>query len=278
MSRRSGLSADSGRLPPWGRFVAGHRRSFPIRKIAGACRRYLSWYANVNYDLASNGESFVLDELSSFTPRVIFDVGANFGEWSFEASSRCPKARIHAFEISAPSFEVLAERTRGVATIECTNKGLADESGSIRIRHYDCYPTLTTATDYPHPFPYTELDAELLTGDAYARERGIGRIDLLKIDVEGMEERVLRGFGDMFCNGSIDLVQFEYGRVNIMNRFLLRDFYAFFEERGFLVGKIFPDHVEFKEYDFADEDFLGPNYLACREDRTDYLRAFGGMP
>jgi len=28
------------------------------------------------------------------------------------------------------------------------------------------------------------------------------------------------------------------------------------------LGKIYPNYVDFREYRFQDEDFLGPNYLA----------------
>ena len=73
-----------------------------------------------------------------------------------------------------------------------------------------------------------------------------------------------------------DLVQFEYGRVNVVNRFFLRDFYDFFEARGYAVGKIFPTSVDFRDYELSDEDFMGPNYLACRRDKPEYLRALAG--
>jgi FkbM family methyltransferase len=276
VSQSDHTAPTSGRLPLAGRLVARHRRFLPLRKIAGACRRYLTWYENVNYDPFSNGEAFVLEVLSGFAPRRIFDVGANIGEWSLEASAVCAGAEIHAFEIAAPTFDVLVERTRTVPSIRCLNVGLSDTVGSIRIRHYDALPALTTATDYPHPFPYRELDATVTTGDGYARENGIDHVDLVKIDVEGMEERVLRGFETLFARGGIDVVQFEYGRASIMNRFLLRDFYTFLRTRGFLVGKVFPSYVAFKDYDFSDENFLGPNFLAVREGRSDYRRAFGG--
>jgi hypothetical protein len=81
----------------------------------------------------------------------------------------------------------------------------------------------------------------------------------------------VRGFAGMFDAGAIDAVQFEYGTPNIESHFLLRDFHAFFGERGFTV-KIYPDHVEFRAYDpLTDEDFRGPNYLAVRSERADLL-------
>ena len=47
---------------------------------------------------------------------------------------------------------------------------------------------------------------------------------------------------------------------------ILRDFHTLFAEHGYVVGKLFPDHVDFRAYDLKDEDFLGPNYLACAAD------------
>ena len=89
-------------------------------------------------------------------------------------------------------------------------------------------------------------------------------MDFLKLDVEGAEHLVLQGLDESLQNGRIRFVQFEYGRVNILTHFLLRDFYQLFRGYGYAVGKIYPDYVEFRDYDLRDEDFLGPNYLACR--------------
>jgi hypothetical protein len=30
-----------------------------------------------------------------------------------------------------------------------------------------------------------------------------------------------------------------------------------------VVGKLFPDHVDVRPYAMNDEDFMGPNYIAC---------------
>jgi FkbM family methyltransferase len=264
----------AGRLPALGRLVARHRNATPLRKLAGLCRRYLAWHENHSFDLETNGEAHVLATLARFRPRTLLDAGANVGDWTLAAHRACPGAAIHAFEIAGPTFATLVANVGHLQGVQCRNLGLGDVPGSIRIRHYPEQPALTTSSEYPHPFEYVELSAEVVTGDGFAREHAIDRVDLLKIDVEGMEEPVLRGFDGLLRRRAIDLVQFEYGRVGILNHFLLRDFYAFFRERGYLVGKIFPRHVEFREYALTDENFTGPNYLACREDAHPYLEAF----
>jgi len=268
----------TGELPSLGILVARHRRMLLMQKLAKVCQRYLAWHGNLSYDLHTNGETFVLETLAAFRPRVLFDVGANVGDWTLAANKRCTGARIYAFEIAPPTFARLEANTRHLPYVHCQNNGLSDFEGPMRIRYYNAVPALTTSTNYPHALPFTELEAHVVTGDGYAIREGIEHIDLLKIDVEGMEEQVLKGFRGMFARKAIDLIQFEYGRVSILNRFLLRDFYAFFRERGYVIGKVFPNYVDFRDYDLGDEDFMGPNYLACREDKTEYLKALGGTP
>jgi hypothetical protein len=48
------------------------------------------------------------------------------------------------------------------------------------------------------------------TLDRFAATRGIDRVSLLKIDVEGFEPEVLRGAKGLLRAGAIDLVLFEY--------------------------------------------------------------------
>jgi hypothetical protein len=89
---------------------------------------------------------------------------------------------------------------------------------------------------------------------------------------------VLQGFAESFARGAIDMVQFEYGPLNLTTRKLLADFDAFFTEKGFVVGKIYPEGVAFTSYEPADEDFVGPNYLACHEWRADMIASLKCPP
>jgi len=119
------------------------------------------------------------------------------------------------------------------------------------------------------------LPARVVRGDQYAQEHGIPSIDLLKVDVEGMEERVLQGFSRLFQEQRIRLVQFEYNTTNIVSKFLLRDAHQFFNHFGYRVGKLYPNHVEFRDYHYRQEDFCGPNLIVVRKEDDELLKLLG---
>lgn len=257
-----------------GKYVSKNRRRKWVGTIAGKCRRFLDRYENANdYAFESNGEQFVLQTLArhhNFT--CIFDVGANVGDWAKLAHQACPRAKIHCFEIMPPTAEILRRNTAGVPNIIVNECGLAETEGEIRLNYYPDVNTLTTMTDYPHEFVREEAVGLTISGDSYVERQGIDRIHFLKLDVEGAENLVLRGLQRTIEQGRVDIIQFEYGQVSILTKFLLRDFYTFFTDRGYRVGKIYPNHVEFREYVFEHEDFRGSNYLAIRSDRPELLQ------
>jgi FkbM family methyltransferase len=260
---------------PLGRYVARNRRHPLVRAIARKCGSFLESYRNLNYDQAQNGEVFVLERLSAFPLRTVFDVGANVGDWTTAAAAAFPAAALHAFEICPPTFQTLEQNTRGLRNVHRVNTGLAEKDGTVEVGYYEGNPALTTVFEF-HRLPGVKLAASVTTGARYCARLGIEHIDLLKIDVEGMENLVLEGFAEMIDRGAVDVIQFEYGQVNILSKFLLRDFHCWFSARGYVVGKIYPNYVDFRDYDYADEDFTGPNYLACRRVREDYIRALSG--
>ena len=118
-----------------------------------------------------------------------------------------------------------------------------------------------------------EITAQITTGDAYMRAHQIDGIDFLKIDVEGAEWDVLKGFADAFAARKIQMVQFEYGPLNLQTRQMLGDFWKFFTDNDFTVGKLYPEGLAFKAFDLTDEDFTGPNFIACLNSRADLIGA-----
>ncbi len=255
----------------------GSQRDRPdVKAFAEFCRLFLRSYENCNYDMHRNGEAWLLQRIAPFRPRVLFDVGANQGDWSILASGLVPNAHIHAFEIVPQTYARLAERVAPLAPrVKANAFGLADKDGAMDIHVMADDSTLSSLVPL-HDGQRSTLACPVRTGDAYMNAAGIGRIDLLKIDVEGGEHLVLMGFAPALAERRIDVIQFEYGRANILTKFLLRDYHEALEDLGYRVGKLFPGRVDFRRYRLEHEDFIGPNFVAVRADCAEILAALGG--
>jgi FkbM family methyltransferase len=244
--------------------TARARNNPVLRTAAKLSRQYLRWFGNASHKPHKNGERWLLDVLGGEKILTVLDVGANVGKWSLLAVDRFPQARILALEIVPPTAAVLRERTAGQERIRAFNLGLADHTGTLTIRYNPAVSAHSTVTDFPYSWEGEKLECSVMRGDEFLAREGVDHVDFLKIDVEGAEHMVLKGLEALLRRGGARFVQFEYGRMNILTRFLLKDFYELFASHGYVVGKIFPDYVEIRAYNLVDEDFLGANYLACR--------------
>jgi hypothetical protein len=85
----------------------------------------------------------------------------------------------------------------------------------------------------------------------------------LKLDVEGSELDVLRGAVGLLSAHAIDVVQLEYGGCNIDARVLLKDLFAFMQERGYRMARLMPKGLRaYPRYDQRAEDFRHANWVA----------------
>jgi hypothetical protein len=118
------------------------------------------------------------------------------------------------------------------------------------------------------------IQAKVIREDDDAKEHGTQTIDVLKIDVKGMEKSVLWG-SEMFTGHHIRLVQFEYNTTNIVSGFLLYNACQFFTGPGYRIGKPYPNYVEFRDYHCRQEDFCGPNMIAVQKEDDKFLKLLG---
>ncbi len=246
--------------------------------------RYMSQFRyraeNVDFDLGTSGERHVLELIAaqSPAPQVLFDVGANKGEWSRLAGSLMPAATIHAFEVVPETAALLTTALSVLPQARVNDFGLSMEKDEIVIySHAEIGDSSATA------FPIggasasgysVEHRGRVRRGDEYMRACGIETVDFLKIDVEGMDLHVLKGFGELLR--AVKVIQFEYGAFNIQSRALLKDFFDLLKPFGFKIGKVYPLGVEFFDYRFTRENFMGNNYVAVRQDGSGTAELLAG--
>lgn len=72
---------------------------------------------------------------------------------------------------------------------------------------------------------------DIKTGKDYIINNDIKNIDFLKIDTEGYELNVIKGFGDYIEN--IKVIQFEYGGTFLDNKTKMIDVINYLEQKGF---------------------------------------------
>lgn len=198
---------------------------------------------------------------------TIFDVGSNIGEWTRMARSYHPEADIHTFEIVPDTYERMLANLDLDPQIIPNGFGLSDFCGLVPVKHNVTFDAMsTTVQDIDNPNDQHELrHGMVFTGDDYVKSRGIDHIDFLKIDVEGHEAQVFKGFDQTLRSGRVKIIQFEYAFINILTKWLLIDSYRLLRPMGYQLGKLKNGSIEFHEYSLVDENFIGPDYLAVHE-------------
>ena len=237
---------------------------------------YAKTYNNLNYNMENNGEYYVLDQLSkAITVKTVFDVGANKGDYTNACLSRFENATIHAFEIAPATYRKLTANVSSTR-VKFNNFGLSNMKGTFELNYNpdDDGSSSLVAGGHIHEGMWKKINVDVITGDDYCKDNRIDNIDLLKVDVEGAEHLVFDGFSQSFEKGLISSAQFEFGMVNIYSKFLLKDFWEFFSNHGYILGPVMPKGVDFKEYNTRDENFQGPpNFFAVHKSKSKIIEA-----
>lgn len=221
---------------------------------------------NVGFDERRNGERALVRNLALSEGSIVMDVGANVGTYAAMVLEEWPMARVHAFEPNPDARRCIEALPLGITVV---GAGLSNSQGTAELwmgHEADPAATLHRITSMEdHQARYASaVQIPLIRGDDYLDQAGIANVDLLKADVEGHEMRVFEGFGDSLK--SVAAVQFEFGIFHIASGMRLLDFYDFFRDVGFQVGKLWPRGVEFGPYHFALEKHLGCNFVAVRDE------------
>jgi FkbM family methyltransferase len=201
----------------------------------------------MNYGRVGSGEKEVLRLVGKIFKKndkvIIFDVGANVGEYSLQIAEEVgEKAKIFAFEPSQETFQFLKHKTSSF-NVNCFNLALGSND-EIKSFYYDSESsTLASFFDHNESLKSKKLEILVKKLDSFCDENGISHINFLKIDVEGFEYEVLNGAQKMLEQNKIDLIQFEFGATQIAAKTFLKDFYNLLNPQ-FKIYRLLADGLE----------------------------------
>lgn len=201
---------------------------------------------------------------------VLFDVGANRGDWSKGMERHFPDARFFLFEPQPALQEVL--RQSGLPNMTLFPYGVSAQKGSVDLlvsnRDHGVASIHERRDSWCAEDTYSSIRIPVVALDDIIREHGISRVDFVKLDIEGHEIEALKGAHASLERGIIRALSFEFGSGNINSRTFFHDFWDLLTSLRYALYRILPSGrlMRIGEYYEDCEFFRGAtNYVAVLE-------------
>lgn len=128
--------------------------------------------------------------------KVIFDVGANYGQTAKFYSENFSDAEIYSFEPIKASFKKLVHNIQDLRNVQAFQHAFGQEETDVEIPLFEEAQSQLNSLKKHNNTTNPNADKETIsvkTIDSFIQTHNIRNIDLLKIDTEGYEIEVLKG-------------------------------------------------------------------------------------
>lgn len=165
-------------------------------KLGGENIYYESEYGVANYQaMLVNFQKNYFKYVKHLKKPTVIDVGAHVGLFSQTMAKLFDKPTIYACEPVSLAFTILKKNTQRTRSIKPVQVGFYDKK--VRSKIFYIEHQLLVSTLFPERFDWGEKPlAEMVqmeTLDSFIEREKITRIDILKLDTEGAEEKILKG-------------------------------------------------------------------------------------
>jgi FkbM family methyltransferase len=239
-------------LPLRPEMLVGDFRSKVLYRLGR--KMYMTGRGDGANDMHNNGELFVQrSAVAALTrrnePLVIFDVGANIGDWTLAltrdlaARAYADRAKLYAFEPVPSTANTLRSRLEQQPfQVHVEQVALSSASGVAEI--HAVAENAGTNSLHAEPGKHQDrIEIRLTSATDFCHEHSIDHVDLLKCDTEGHDMEVIRGALPLLRDGRISVLQFEYNHRWIYARNFLRDAFTAVAGLPYRVAKLQPSRL-----------------------------------
>jgi FkbM family methyltransferase len=160
---------------------------------------------------------------------TVLDIGANIGCTSILFGSRA--RRVVSFEPSPSTYQFLQKNVQasGLQNIDTRNLGLGKTAGRFELTFSVDNRSGGFVSNQMQASAGHQVEAiEIVQGDAFLKQAGIGSVDFVKIDVEGFERDVIEGLRDtMSASRPVVTLELNHWCLNVLQRTSVPDFLDF---------------------------------------------------
>ena len=201
---------------------------------------------------------------------VVFDVGANIGDWSQGLLQAVPDAKIYMFDPSPGCQAAIRQKALPNTKLFPVALGeVAETKTYYSSSETDGSASLYTRFDTSFAgLAYRQTTVEIRTLDEIIEAEKIGQVDFMKMDIEGHELFALRGAKRALAAGKIRALAFEFGGGNLNSRTFFRDFWELLTAAQFIIYRITPAGKEMLVSSYSEEDEFfqrATNFVAERK-------------
>jgi FkbM family methyltransferase len=146
--------------------------------------------------------------------KTILDIGANTGQFAKRIHEIFPDASLYSFEPIRDCYEELVSNFKGVEKFRAFNLALGNETGKLEIHRSEYSPSssiLPMGTLHKTSFPFTQNEIieeiNVVKLDDLDTEIEIQAPLLIKLDVQGFEDKVIEGGMKIFNRADIIIIE-----------------------------------------------------------------------
>jgi FkbM family methyltransferase len=165
-------------------------------------------------ELGYDAYAMLTRSVDASSPLTIVDLGAHHGVTVKRILEEFPNSTIHAFEPVPDVYAVLREQVGHINSVRTIPAAVGNRVGHIPMhvtKNRWCSSVLAPSQVGKNLYgdwydTQSTVNVEITTLDAWAAAAGIKKIDILKIDVQGLELDVLRGAKNLLAQGITGIV------------------------------------------------------------------------